>query len=132
LLAGATGDADTWADGVGLVTGAIAALALTEFFVGLADPGLNRDSHGRRNTADFSLDAHVLLILQVAGLAEAADHALATAGWTRIRLGAGGSAGRAAGHEHLVLFALAHFWWIGEEHGWLCDFALGGRHAGTK
>lgn len=128
LLASTTGYADARADGIGLVAGAIAPLALTEFFVLLADlwwqwhgfVGWHAALHGRH--------AHAMLVLQVAWLAEAADDALQGAGRAWMWVGTGWGAGRSAGQEDFIFLALGHFWWIGEEHAWL-SFALEGWHA---
>jgi hypothetical protein len=128
-LAGAARHADTRADGVGVVAGAIATLALTEFFIFGANLGRHRDGVGGGGAAGFGLHAHALLVLQVAGFAEASDHALARAHGSGMWVGAGGSAGGTARHEELVVLALGHFRRVGEEHGGLWGFALGGRHA---
>jgi len=130
-FAGATGDADAWTDRVGFLARAIATFALTEFFIGLANLRLNGDGFGGGNTASFGWNTHALFAFQIAWLAEATNDALATAQWTGVRIGAGRSAGGAARHEDLVFQALAHFWWISEEHGWFSCLALFCRHAGT-
>jgi len=65
------------------------------------------------------LHAQAFFVLQVAGLAETADHALFGAHGAGMRVGAGRSAGGTARQEHLVLLALTHLRWIGEEHGLL-------------
>jgi hypothetical protein len=70
-----------------------------------------------------------LFVLQVAGFAEAADDALASADWARAWVGAGRGAGGATGHENFVFLALRHFWWVGEEHGLGSDVAFLSRHA---
>jgi hypothetical protein len=129
FLAGAAGDADTRADGVGVVAGAVAALALTEFLVLAAHLGWHRHGFGSRNAAGFRWHAHAVFVFQVAGLAEAADHALHGAHRAGMWVGAGRGAGGSARHENFVLFALRDLRRVGEERGGLRGFALVGWHA---
>lgn len=128
LLASTTGHADARADGIGLVAGAVASLALAELFVFLALVLRERDGLVGLSTAFCGGHAHALIVLQVAWLAEAADDALQGAGRAWMRVGAGRSARRSAGQEDFVFLALGHFWWEGEEHVGL-SFALDGRDA---
>jgi hypothetical protein len=130
LFAGTAGNADSRADWVGALAGAVAAFALAPFLILTADASWWH-GHGffGRNAATFSLDAFALFVLQVAGFAEAADDALASADWARARVGAGRGAGGAAGHEHFVFLALRHFWWVSEEHRLGSDVAFLSRHA---
>jgi len=129
FLAGAAGDADTRADGVGVVAGAVAALALTEFLVLAAHLGWQRHGFGGRNAAGFRWHAHAVFVFQVAGLAEAADHALHGAHRAGMWVGAGRGAGGSARHENFVLFALRDLRRVGEERSGLRGFALVGWHA---
>ena len=129
FLAGATGDADTRADGVGFFAGAVAALALTEFFVITAHLRWHRDGLGSWNAAGFRRHAHAVFVFQVAGFAEATDDALQRAHLGGMGFGAGRRAGRAARHEDLIFFALRDFRRVGEEHGGLRGLALLARHA---
>jgi len=124
LLACATGDADTRTDGIGLVAGTIATFAWTEFFILAAHLRCNRYGVGGRSAAILGLHAHALFVLQEAGLAEAADNALFGAHGAGMRVGAGWSAGGAARQEDLVVLALTHFRWVGEEHGFLVSRGL--------
>jgi len=116
LFAGAALDADAWADGVGVLARAIASFALTEFLVVSAHLWWHRHGFFGWDAAVLRSGADALFVLQVAGLAEASDHAVLRAGGAGVGLGAGGRAGGAAGQEHFVFFALRHFRWIGEEH----------------
>jgi len=126
FLAGAAGDADARADRVGVLAGSIATFALTEFLVVAAN--LGRHGHGLSGwySAFLRLHALALGVLQVAGFAEASDHALFGAHWAWIGVGAGRGACGSARHEHFVFFALRNFWWVGEEHVGLRGFT----HAG--
>jgi hypothetical protein len=132
FLAGAALDADTRADGVGVVAGAVAALALTEFLVLAAHLGRQRHGFGGRNAAGFRWHAHAVFVFQVAGLAEAADHALQGAHRAGMWVGAGRGAGGSARHENFVLFALRDLRRVGEERSGLRGFALVGWHAQTE
>jgi hypothetical protein len=132
FLAGAALDADTRADGVGVVAGAVAALALTEFLVLAAHLGWQRHGFGGRNAAGFRWHAHAVFVFQVAGLAEAADHALHGAHRAGMWVGAGRGAGGSARHENFVLFALRDLRRVGEERSGLRGFALVGWHAQTE
>jgi len=132
FLAGAAGDADTRADGVGVLAGAVAALALTEFLVVAAHLGWQRHGFGGRNAAGFRWHAHAVFVLQVAGLAEAADHALHGAHRAGMWVGAGRGAGGSARHENFVFLALRDLRRVGEERSGLRGFALVGWHAQTE
>lgn len=116
LLAGATADADTRADWVGVLAGAVASLAVTVFLVGVADHGRHHHGFFGRHATVLRFHAHAFLVFQVAGFAEASGDAFLGA-HSRMRLGAGRWAGRAAAEENLVLGALRHFRRVGEEHG---------------
>jgi hypothetical protein len=130
FFAGATSDADTWAQGVGVLAGSIASFALTVFFIIAAHFGCHGSGFGSWHAARFRLNAHTVFVFQESGFAEATDDAVAGADWARVRVGAGGRAGGSAGEEHFVFFALRKFWWVSEElHGW--GSALIGWHAGT-
>ena len=129
FLAGAALDADTRADGVGVVAGAVAALALTEFLVLAAHLGWQRHGFGGRNAAGFRWYAHAVFVFQVAGLAEAADHALHGAHRAGVWVGAGRGAGGSAWHENFVFLALRDLRRVGEERSGLRGFALVGWHA---
>jgi len=128
-LAGAAGDADAGTDDVGLLASAVAAFALTVFFVVVADFGRQRHGFGGGDSAAYGRNARAAFVFQIAGFAEAADDALERAhgGWARV--GAGRGAGGTARHEEFVFFALRDLWWVGEEHGALRGFALVGRNA---
>lgn len=93
FFARATRDANARADRVRLVASAIAALALTEFFVLTAHSDRHRIGVLSIGTALFGWDANAVLVLQVAGFAETADHALLGAHGSRMRIGAGRGAG---------------------------------------
>jgi len=129
LLAGAAWDADARADGVGLVAGAVAALALTEFFVVTAHLGWHWDGLGSWDAAGLRWHADSVFVLQESGLAEASDDALQSAHRAWVRVGAGRGAGGAAWHEKFVVLALRDFRWVGEEHAGFWGFALLGWHA---
>jgi hypothetical protein len=130
LFAGAAGDADSRADRVGFIAGAVAALALTVFFVIPAHFGWHCHGLGGWDTAGCRRDADAVFVLQVAGFAEASDDALQSAGLGLVRVGAGRGAGGAAWHEKFVFFALRDFRGVGEERrGFGGSFALVGRHA---
>jgi hypothetical protein len=62
FLAGATGDADTRADRVRFIAGAVATFALTEFFVVAANLRWTRDGFGGRNTALFGWNADAMFV----------------------------------------------------------------------
>jgi hypothetical protein len=132
FLAGAALDADTRADGVGVVAGAVAALALTEFLVLAAHLGWHRHGFGGRNAAAFRGHAHAVFVFQVAGVAEAADHALHGAHRAGVWVGAGRGAGGSARHEKFVFLALRDLRRVGEERSGLRGFALVGWHAQTE
>jgi len=127
-FAGAAWNADTRANGIGLVAAGIAALALAELLVVAADVRRHRVGIGGRGSAVGGSHTDALFVLQVAGFAEAADHTLLRA-QRGVGVGACRGASGAAGHEDLVFLALANFRWVGEEHGGLRCFALAGRHA---
>jgi len=116
LFAGAALDADTRADGVGVLARAVASFALTEFFVVSAFLWWHRHGFGRWNAAGLGFHARAMFVLQETGFAEASDDAVLRADGARVGFGAGGCAGGSAREEHLVLFALAHFRRVGEEH----------------
>jgi hypothetical protein len=131
LLAGAARDADTRAQWVGFLASAVAAFALTVFFVfaaGLAD---QRHGFGDRNATGYRWYADALFVFQESGFAEASDDALFSAHRAWMGIGAGRGAGGAARHEKFVFFALRQFRWVGEEHGGLGGFALKGWDAQT-
>jgi hypothetical protein len=129
FLAGAARDTDTRADGVGVFAGAIAALALTEFFVITAHLWWQWHGFGSWNAAGFRRHAHAVFVFQVAGFAEATDDALQSADGAGVRVGAGRGAGGTAWQENFVFFALSEFRRVGEEHGGFRRFALLARHA---
>lgn len=131
FLAGATGDADARAERVGFIASAIAALALTEFFVIAAHFWWQRHGFGGRNAAALGRHADSVFVFQVAGFAEASDHALQRADRAGVRVGAGRGAGRSAGHENFVFFALRDLRRVGEEHVGFRGIALLGWHAKT-
>ena len=116
FLAGATGDTDARADGIGFITGAVASFALTVFFIFLASVWHKRHGRCGWDTALFRWNAHALFVLQVAGFAEATNDALQSACWAWLWISAGWSAGRSATQEDFVFFALTQFWWVSEEH----------------
>lgn len=116
FFAGTALDADAWAHGVGVLAGAVASFALTEFFVLAANLGWHWHGILGLDAAVLRPGAHALFVLQVAGLAEASGHTVLGADGARVGLGAGRGAGGAAGEEHFVVFALRHFRWVGEEH----------------
>lgn len=118
FLAGAAGDADSWADRMGFVARAIASLALTELLVHTTHLGI----------ALVGSHAPALVVLQESRLAETPGHALEGADWAWIGVGAGGGACRSAGQVDLI-FALACFCREGEEEGSLGGVAFGGGHA---
>lgn len=120
LLAGTTGDANSWADGVGFVAGPIASLALTELLVHATHLGI----------ALVGSHAPALLVLQESRLAETSGHTLEGADGAWIGVGTGRGTCRSAGQVDLVL-ALAILWWEGEEEGCLGGIALGGGHTHT-
>jgi len=122
LLASATADADTRADWVGVLAGAVASLAFTIFLVGVADHGRHHHGFFGRHAAVLRFGADAFFVFQVAGFAEASSDAVLGAHF-RMRLGAGRWAGRAAAEENLVLGALRHLRRVGEEHG---GFTVGG------
>jgi hypothetical protein len=129
LFASAAGDADAGADGVGLLAGAIAAFALTVFFIVAADRWRQRHGFGGGDSAGDRFNADAVFVFQVAGFAEAADDALESAEFGRVRLGAGRGAGGTARHEDFVFFAGRDLRWVGEEHVGLGSFALVGLDA---
>lgn len=129
LFASAAGDADAGAHRVGLLAGAIAAFALTVFFVVAAERGRHRHGFGGGDAAAFRRNAHAVFVFQVAGFAEASDDALERAQFGRARVGAGRGAGGTARHEDFVFFACRDLRWVGEEHVGLRGFALVVRHA---
>lgn len=106
LLACTAWDANTWADWVGIIARAIASLALTEFFVLLADLWWQWHGHGGWHTTFFGWYTDTLVVLQETRFAEAANHALQSTSWAWMRISARGSARRSARQEDLVFFAL--------------------------
>lgn len=124
FLASAACDADAGADGIGLVAGAVAAFAFTIFFIVAAHLWWHRSGIGGGYTTFLSRNAHTVFVLQVAGFAEAADHALTSAHWAWMWFSAGRGAGGTTTQEHFVFFALSQFRWIGEEHWCFRGFAL--------
>lgn len=114
VFAGATGYADTRADGIGIVAGAIASAALTEFFVIRAHSGWQRHSFGGWDSAFLRFHANTVFVLEEAGFAETSDDAVLGAYRTGMRIGASGSACRTASQEQLVVLALRHFRRVGE------------------
>jgi hypothetical protein len=129
FFAGAAGDADAGADRIGLFARAVAAFALTVFFVGAADLGRQGHGFGGGHSAAFRRNANAVFVFQVAGFAEASDDALERAHFGRARVSAGRRAGGTARHEDFVFFARRHLRWVGEEHVGFRGFALVGRHA---
>lgn len=130
LLACTTGDADTWADGVGIVARSIASFALTEFFILLADLWWQWHGHLGWYTTLFRWYTHAFLVLQETWFAETANHALQSASWAWMGISTRWGARRSARHEYFVLFALCQFWWVSEvdlSH----SLALSGWHAHT-
>jgi hypothetical protein len=128
FLAGATGDTDARADGIGFITGAIASFALTVFFIFFAHVWHKWHGRGGWDTALFRWNAHALFVLQVAGFAEATNDALLCACWAWLWISAGWSAGRSATQEDFVFIALAQFWWISEEHSVFLGVAFVSRY----
>jgi len=128
-FAGAALDADARAQGVGVIAGAVAALALTEFFVVAAHLRWQRHGFGGRNAAADRWHAHAVFVFQVAGFAEAADDALERAHLAGVRVGAGRGAGGSTRHKKFVFFALRDLRRVGEEHWAGISIALGGWHA---
>lgn len=110
LLAGASGQADTRADGIGVVAGAVASAALTEFLVLVfAHARLQgHDRDGRLGLALIFGHAHAVLVPEVAFQAEAANHAVLGAEGGGFGMGAGGRAGRTARQEFLLLGTSRH------------------------
>jgi len=133
LFAGATGHADARAQRIRVLARTVATFALTEFFVlGAHARSQLQADFGSSDAAVFGLDANTLVVLQVAGLAEAADDAVASADRAGMGVRAGGRASGAAGQEDFLFFAGGDFRWVGEELlGVLDGFALTSRHAQT-
>jgi len=129
FFAGAALDADEGAHWVGVLAGSVAAFALAEFFIFTAHLRWQRHGFGSWHTAEFRVNALAFFVFQVAGFAEAADHALKRAYLAGMGVGAGWGAGGTARHEDFVFFALRNFWWVGEEHGCFGGFALAGFNA---
>jgi hypothetical protein len=129
FFAGASGNADTWANGVGVFAGSIASFALAVFFVVAAHWGLHGHGFGSRHAASFRMNADAIFVFQESGFAEATDDAIASADRARMWIGAGGRESGSAGEEHFVVFALRKFWWISEKLHGFDGIALGGRHA---
>lgn len=129
FFAGATRNADTWAQWVGFLARSIASFALTVFFIIAAHLGCHGGSFGSWHAASFRMDAHTVFVFQESGFAEATDNALHSADrW--VWFGTGGRAGGSACEEHFVFFALRQFRWVSEElHGW--GIALVGWRAGS-
>jgi len=129
FFANASGNADTWADRIGVLARAIASFALTVFFVITAHRGLHGHSFGSWHAASFRMNADAIFVFQESGFAEATDDAIASADRARMWVGAGSRASGSAGEEHFVVFALRKFWWISEKLHGFNGIALGGRHA---
>lgn len=106
LFAGAAGNANTWADGIRVLAGAIATFALTEFFILAADLWWHGDGIFWADTAVHRFDANALFVFQITGFAEAADDAVLGAHGARMGIRAGGGACGTARHEDFVFFAL--------------------------
>jgi hypothetical protein len=128
FLASAARDADTWAQGVGVLARSIASFALTEYFVIATHLRCNGDDLGSWHAASFRMNAHTVFVFQESGFAKATDDAIASADRARVRVGAGGRAGGSASFEHFIFFALRNFWWI-SEHLHSLGVALSGWHA---
>lgn len=129
LFAGATGNADTRAQGVGILASTIASFALTIFFVITANLRDDGQSFFSRNAARFRLNADAVFVFQESGFAEATDDAVAGAFRARVRVGAGGRASGSATEKDFVFFALRNFWRKSEELHSFGGIALGGWHA---
>jgi len=129
LFAGAAGNADTWADRVGVLARTIASFALTVFFVIATHRGLHGHSFGGRYAASFRMNADAVFVFQESGFAEATNDAIASADRARVGIGAGGRASGSACKEHFVVFALRKFWWISKKLHGFNGIALSGRHA---
>lgn len=130
FFACAAGNADTWAQGVGIFARSIASFALTEFFILATYRSSDGHSFGGRHAASFRMNAHAVFVFQESGFAEATDDAIASADRARMRVGACGRASGTATEENFVFFALRQFWWISEElHGWGIAFGRWHAHA---
>jgi hypothetical protein len=128
FLASASGSADAWADGVWLVARSVASLAFAELFVLTANWG-GWQQHGfdwLSGVAGAGLNADAAGISQETRFAEAANHAVLGAHWTRVGVVAGGWARRAASLELFVVWALelGDLW-----HDFVTGLALFGEHA---
>jgi len=117
FFASAACDADEGAHWVGVLAGAIASFAFTEFFVLTTHlrTAMHEHDFGSWHAASFRMNAHTIFVFQESGFSEATDNAIASADRARVWFGAGGWAGCSASEENFVFFALRHFWWIGEE-----------------
>lgn len=108
FLASASGFADAWTDGVWLVASSVASLALAVFFVLTANWG-GWQQHGfdwLSGIAGAGLNADAAGVSQETRFAEAANHAVLGAHWTRVGVFAGGWARGAAGLEFFVVWTL--------------------------
>jgi hypothetical protein len=122
--AGASSDADAWAQGIGVLARSIASFALTVFFIITTHLGCHGHGFGSWHAASFRMNADTIFVFQESGFAKATDDAIAGADRARMRIGASGWAGGSAGEENFVFFALREFRWISEElHSW--GIALG-------
>jgi len=132
LFAGAAGNANSWANRVRIFASAVASFALEVFFVVAAHLSEHWSSFNGSWYAAFQrLNAQALIVFQKARFAEATNDAVASADWTRVRVGAGGGAGGTTGEELFVFFALRNFRWDDEELVIDLSFALASRHANT-
>jgi len=131
FFAGASGNADTGAQGVGVLARSIASFALTIFFIVTAHLSLHRHDFCCGYAAVFRVDADAVFVFQETRFAKAADDAVASADRARMGVGARGRAGGAAGHENFVLFAGRNFWGVGEQLHGFNMFALAGWYADT-
>jgi len=130
FFAGAARNADTWAQGVGVLAASIASFALTVFFIITTYLGCHGRGFGGWHAASFRMNAYTIFVFQESGFAEATDDAVAGADRARMRISASGWAGGSAGEENFVFFALREFWWVSEElHSW--GIALVGWHTGA-
>jgi len=129
FFASAAGDANTGADRIGVLAGAVASFALTKFFVITAHLRRDGDHLGSWYAASFRMNAYALFVFQESRFAEATDDAIASADRARVRVGARGRASGSATFENFVFFALGNFRGISEElHGFV-GIALASWHA---